>query len=354
MLTHAPAATVARRAPLSRQSVPSASSAAASLGEDATKRGCACGGGCPRCSGAAVQTKLLVGHTDDPAEREADAIAAEVTQAPAGPAKAGADARAPVVRRKVAGAGRGTPLGRRAAAGIAAATRGGEPLPDGVRAAMEPRFGTDFAEVRIHRGAEAAASAAAIGARAYTLGRDVVFGDGQYDPGSHDGRRLLAHELAHVVQQRGSSTGVIARDASLSEKWGALWGAGPVDSYRANKLAKEALAAARQTGLPGIHNGHADAWRHCYWNCRMTEVIGEEDAADIAENHEEHGGNDIAERMMDTWNNEEGRSCSGECGACCQDKLDSGKLWILYSGKVGRSTPAKPTAAPTAEKYDKY
>jgi Domain of unknown function (DUF4157) len=67
---------------------------------------------------------------------------------------------------------------------------------------MEPRFGHDFSKVRVHTDAEAAESAQAVNALAYTVGRDVVFGAGQYAPQTSEGRRLLAHELTHVVQQQ--------------------------------------------------------------------------------------------------------------------------------------------------------
>ncbi len=78
----------------------------------------------------------------------------------------------------------------------------GRPLDAATRSFMEQRFGHDVRRVRVHTGGRAAASAAAVGARAYTVGRDVVFGTGQYAPGAAAGRRLLAHELTHVVQQR--------------------------------------------------------------------------------------------------------------------------------------------------------
>ncbi|MBI3900067.1 MAG: DUF4157 domain-containing protein [Gammaproteobacteria bacterium] len=71
---------------------------------------------------------------------------------------------------------------------------------------MEPRFDHDFSRVRIHTDARAAESARALNARAYTVGRDVVFNAGEYSPGVGGGRRLLAHELTHVVQQRGIAT----------------------------------------------------------------------------------------------------------------------------------------------------
>jgi hypothetical protein len=66
---------------------------------------------------------------------------------------------------------------------------------------MEPRFGHDFSQVRVHTDARAAASAAAVDSAAYSVGRNVVFGAGQYAPGTTSGRRLLGHELTHVVQQ---------------------------------------------------------------------------------------------------------------------------------------------------------
>ena len=82
----------------------------------------------------------------------------------------------------------------------------GRPLEPGTRATMERSFGHDFGSVRVHTDARAAESARAVHARAYTVGSDVVFADGRYAPGTEDGRRLLAHELAHVVQQ-GSGAG---------------------------------------------------------------------------------------------------------------------------------------------------
>ena len=83
----------------------------------------------------------------------------------------------------------------------------GQPLDTNARAFMEPRFGHDFSRVRIHTGAKAAESAQAVNALAYTVGQDVVFGTGQYAPATDAGRRLLAHELTHVVQQGNSAGG---------------------------------------------------------------------------------------------------------------------------------------------------
>jgi hypothetical protein len=77
----------------------------------------------------------------------------------------------------------------------------GQPLDPTIRAFMEPRFGHDFSQVRVHADAMAAESAQAVNALAYTVGRDVVFGTGQFAPNTGAGKKLLAHELAHTVQQ---------------------------------------------------------------------------------------------------------------------------------------------------------
>jgi hypothetical protein len=85
---------------------------------------------------------------------------------------------------------------------------GGQPLDAATRAIMESRFGHDFSHVRVHTGPQAAAAAQAVSARAFTIGSDVVSGQGQHAPGTVEGQRLLAHELTHVVQQSATSTQV--------------------------------------------------------------------------------------------------------------------------------------------------
>ena len=80
-------------------------------------------------------------------------------------------------------------------------------LDEGDRAFMERRMGYDFSDVRIHTDGAAADSASGLGARAYTVGNDIVFGAGEFQPGAERYRRLLAHELTHVVQQGGRTSG---------------------------------------------------------------------------------------------------------------------------------------------------
>lgn len=81
----------------------------------------------------------------------------------------------------------------------------GEPLSASARVALEPRFGRDFSNVRVHTGTRAARAAEAVSARAFTVGRNLVFGSGQYAPHTNTGLSLLAHELTHVLQQQAST-----------------------------------------------------------------------------------------------------------------------------------------------------
>jgi hypothetical protein len=83
-------------------------------------------------------------------------------------------------------------------------TGGGQPLDAESRGFLEPRFGHDFSQVRIHTDSRASQSAESIAARAYTVGADIAFRSGEYQPGSSDGKRLLAHEITHVIQQGGA------------------------------------------------------------------------------------------------------------------------------------------------------
>lgn len=87
----------------------------------------------------------------------------------------------------------------------------GQPLSSSVRAFFEPRFGADFSQVRVHADSAAQRSAQDINANAYTVGRSIAFGPGRFAPETHEGRRLLAHELTHVVQQQGAGSALIHR-----------------------------------------------------------------------------------------------------------------------------------------------
>ncbi len=123
------------------------------------------------------------------------------------PKRPAAPVRAPLVTRPAPAPRRAIlaprlPTGPRPGAARAGAQAPGVPLDGATRRWMEARFGYDFAAVRVHADARAAAAADALQAHAYTVGQHIVFGAGRYQPETRAGRALLAHELAHAVQQR--------------------------------------------------------------------------------------------------------------------------------------------------------
>lgn len=146
-----------------------------------TQKACACGGTCSNCSGGSekdaekLQTKSVGGggqtggaerasSTGRPGEIPAPPLVNEVISSP------------------------------------------GQSLDNQTRTFFESRIGYDFGQVRVHTDEKAARSAGMVNALAYTVGKDVVFGPGQYNPGTEGGKRLLAHELTHVMQQRGPAS----------------------------------------------------------------------------------------------------------------------------------------------------
>jgi hypothetical protein len=102
-------------------------------------------------------------------------------------------------------------------AGINSLKGGGQPLPESMRAFFEPRFGMDFSGVRVHTDAQAAGTANSVQAKAFTTGRNIVFGAGEYAPYSGGGRRLIAHELAHVVQQGAAGRPAVQRVSNSAD-----------------------------------------------------------------------------------------------------------------------------------------
>jgi hypothetical protein len=175
----------------------------------------------------ALQRKLAIGAVDDPLEREADRVAEQVMRRPApGVAAAPAFSSGSGIQRACACGGTcsdcrnkhrengyahvrtkaaapASPIGIEAPPIVHAVLRSpGRPLDAATGAFMEARFGWDFSRVRVHSDGAAAQSAEHLNADAYTVGSNVVFGPGRFSPRSHEGRRLIAHELTHVVQQR--------------------------------------------------------------------------------------------------------------------------------------------------------
>ena len=160
-----------------------------------------------------LQCKLAVGAVNHPLEAEADAMAAQVVSG-APVASHAASASAPALHRQASGTA--VPSVGAPASVHQALHSPGEPLDSATRSSLEPRFGSDLSRVRIHTGAQAAQSAADVQANAYTVGQHVFFAAGSYNPHSADGKRLLAHELSHTVQQSGGASGHAARLSSAA------------------------------------------------------------------------------------------------------------------------------------------
>ena len=206
-----------------------------------------------------VQAKLIVNPPDDQYEREADRVADAVTGAPASSVQRQAGEEEEISTKRAYDIQRQpveeeeeetiqakpedyTRLQRQAEeeeeeeeepiqtklsedqpqmvaegleAGINAARGGGQLLPNSVRSSLEPQFGHDFSQVHIHTNAEANRLSQQLGAEAFTTGNDVFFREGAYQPGSDSGRGLIAHELAHVVQQGAAR---VSRQAAETEQ----------------------------------------------------------------------------------------------------------------------------------------
>lgn len=175
-----------------------------------------------------IQAKLTISEPGDTREREVDRVANAVLRMPTSeatdrPVAASTASTAKMQRlcteckeekKNTAGAqvrrreqaADAPPVTSSVVASIHSMRSGGSALPTATRAFFEPRFGTDFSSVRVHTDARAAQTAASINAKAFTVADTVVFGVGHYAPDSNEGRRLLAHELTHVVQQGGGGT----------------------------------------------------------------------------------------------------------------------------------------------------
>ena len=168
----------------------------------------------------ALQAKLRIGTTGDIYEQEADRVAEQVMQMP--DVSKAKDTRIQRKCPKCLNGLRGL-LGKdkkdeklqvketdgqthevtpKIEANINGLKGGGQPLPESTRAFFEPRFGRDFSQVLVHTDAKAAESAQMVNAKAYTVGQDVVFGEGEYALKTSAGQKLLGHELVHVLQQK--------------------------------------------------------------------------------------------------------------------------------------------------------
>lgn len=239
----------------------------------------------------APRGELTVGRPGDAFEREADSVADRVTAsnapsprspatqgAPTPPAAEGAGAGARVQRTCDACADEGDFLQRAPARGRSRSTApsapklasalalarssGGRPLDREPKRALEPLFGRSFDHVRVHTDGEASRLAKSVNAKAFTVGQDVFFGPGQYRPETTSGKRLIAHELVHTVQQEGGAR--VQRDV-LSEARAVI---SQVDDDRLSPLTD---AEARQIGQRAAYHA-VTGLRHDLANEILNQV----------------------------------------------------------------------------------
>jgi len=177
----------------------------------------------------AIQTKLTINQPGDRHEQEADRVAEQVMRMPdpvAAPKFHASPRGAVSLQRKCAECEEEEKVQRKQTGGDTSGSAvappivhdvlnsPGQPLDTATRGFFEPRFGQDFSSVRVHTNSAAAASSRDVQALAYTVGKDIVFGQGQFNPTTDAGRRLLAHELTHTVQQSRVGRSALQRFAS--------------------------------------------------------------------------------------------------------------------------------------------
>ena len=150
-----------------------------------------------------IQAKLKIGLPGDIYEQEADRVADEVMRMPEPQVQRQSEEEKgeeqTIWTKEVDG--QAPELTATLESRIHTLRGSGQPLPESVRNFFEPRFGYDLSQVRIHKGTLAAETARSLNARAFTVGCNIMFGGGQYAPENSEGKQLLAHELAHVIQQ---------------------------------------------------------------------------------------------------------------------------------------------------------
>ena len=157
-----------------------------------------------------IQAKLNVSQPNDPFEQEAQKVADEIVTMP----DSKVQEKSPIsVQRKRATSSGSSELSSKTESQINSLSGRGESLSSQTRAFFEPRFGHDFSNVRIHTDSSSSDLAQSINAKAFTKGNHIVFNNGQYTPNTLEGKKLLGHELTHVVQQN-SANSVVYRDTA--------------------------------------------------------------------------------------------------------------------------------------------
>lgn len=320
----------------------------APVGSGVVQRKCACGGMCPTCrSKSGTQRENTAVYLSKPGDRheiEADRIADSVMRmqdTSSGPKPVTAldqeeeqtIAPGPNVNRKAAPGAANVQI----PGPLAHLVPGpGQALDSRTRAFMEPRFGADFSNIRIHTDAQANQAAESIGARAYTLGNNIVFAQRAYSD-SNPGRHLLAHELAHVMQQR---------EARVSRccvyRLGATPGCTPAQRATIHAAIRNARGwltkAIAELGAPALSDKAKRALRR-----NFGPAQGSPANAPLIHQRLRDGYNEVG-TIPFSCNSADPTCVAGHCGfatagshagtMCNQSTLAAGTHWIFQAGCV--------------------
>src|SRR6266496_250915 len=316
----------------------------------------------------AIQAKLRISQPSDSYEQEADRVADQVMRMPVPDAEDGgticaacahgaspcpkcAARRSPAIQRRARHGGTGNDAS--VSDNFVDKLSVGRPLDIPTRGFFESRFRQDFSQVRIHTDAGAAESARTLDAKAYTAGRDVVFANGEYSPHTGAGRRLLAHELTHVVQQQAAGPR-LDRYTETNEANSRFWqGAaelveGPLVRWTRGYFCLEKVFAPMRDltfnhwipdtctargGAGALHARDWDAFGHCWVACEGSRRCGNAATRDLGflrEVSRELGfGGPHDSFRQDVANQAAGRELaysSGRCYTLCDTAYCSGGL----------------------------
>jgi hypothetical protein len=325
-----------------------------------------------------IQTKLSVNEPGDEDEQEADRVAGQMISMSepnfqraglwrGGPPKCQNQQAGQIQTKPV----QGHPVGEATRSAEWVISSPGQPLDSATRAFFEPRFGQDFSSVRVHTDSASSQSARNINALAYTLGHHIVFERDQYQPQTSSGRKLLAHELTHVIQQKtqaSQTSKYIQRQArtrtfigptmEISERLRCLESLfdemSSQTQWYLTTACRDGNYLTSRSGVRYIPEDRADAFGHCWIGCQGAKTCGEGVTRILGGAHEVFreamsylslgfwGHNSYDE---DTFNQRYGRELArnnpeGDCSRLCYQALLSGAL--RFHGHHTGDDPARP------------
>jgi len=300
---------------------------------------------------AVVQCSLAIGAVNDPLEQEADAMADKVISMQEVPAPSAGNASG--IQRKCAACEEEEKVQRKPLAafiqrkessgGMVAsptvtsqinATKGkGSTMDSHTQLFMQSRFGTDFSNVNIHTDGEAIQMSRDLHAKAFTVGNDIYFNEGQYNPVSNEGRHLLAHELTHTVQQGGSSVQRKAGDKVIQRYFDAAGTAGSAvgNSYR---IADD-LTIAVKVGYPN-HDLFAEAGKAAFSTSQLAAVgSGIELVEESSNFHVSQGSNKktlkkVTPKNIQNATSGDNMKISDDCGTSCAVVVGGNRRTALH------------------------